>query len=117
MSERDKLRGVLSNVICNVSNFPESAQPGLWGRDMSVVINKTADAILDSNWLAEHDERAETLYEQREWPERLAEHDRLVAEKAWNEGHESGIDDAYSDGGPMAAYTDNPYRRAPEEDT
>lgn len=50
MSARDELRGTLSNTICNASNYTKRAQPHLLGSDMSVVLDKTADAILAAGY-------------------------------------------------------------------
>ncbi len=50
MSERDELRGTLSNTICNASNYTKRAQPHLMGSDMSTVLDKTADAILAAGY-------------------------------------------------------------------
>jgi hypothetical protein len=46
MSARDELRGTLCNTVCNASNYAKRAQPHLLGSDMSIVLDKTADAIL-----------------------------------------------------------------------
>lgn len=54
MSERDELRGTLSNTICNASNYTKRAQPYLLGSDMSVVLDKTADAILAAGYRKPH---------------------------------------------------------------
>lgn len=53
--DRKKLRGALSNVLCNVENYPRPASVHLLGRDMTKLLDKTTDAILASEWLAEHD--------------------------------------------------------------
>src|SRR5437868_3120341 len=45
-AKREALRGTLSNTICNASFYPPPAQPYLLGGDMSVILEKTADAIL-----------------------------------------------------------------------
>lgn len=50
MTARDELRGTLSNIICNASNYTRRAQPYLLGSDMSTVLNKTADAILAAGY-------------------------------------------------------------------
>ena len=50
MSERDELRGTISNIICNASNYTRRAQPYLLGSDMSDVLDKTADAILAAGY-------------------------------------------------------------------
>ena len=50
MSERDELRGTVSNVVCNVSFYPERAQPYLLGGNMSGVLDRAADAILAAGY-------------------------------------------------------------------
>jgi len=50
MNARDELRGTLANAICNASHYPKRAQPHLLGGDMSVVLDKTADAILAAGY-------------------------------------------------------------------
>lgn len=50
MSERDELGGVLSNTVCNASNYARPVQPHILGSDMSVVLDKTADAILAAGY-------------------------------------------------------------------
>jgi hypothetical protein len=49
-TERDELRGALSNTICNASFYPKRAQPYLLGGDMSEVLDRTADALLAAGY-------------------------------------------------------------------
>lgn len=49
-TERDELRGTLSNTICNASFYPKRAQPYLLGGDMSDVLDRTADALLAAGY-------------------------------------------------------------------
>jgi hypothetical protein len=51
MNERDELRGTLSNTICNVSFYPKRAQPYLLGGDMSEVLDRTADALIEAGYV------------------------------------------------------------------
>lgn len=49
-TERDELRGTLSNTVCNVSFYSERVQSHLLGSDMSRVLDKTADALLAAGY-------------------------------------------------------------------
>jgi len=51
MSERDDMRGVLSNTICNASLYTKRAQPYLLGSDMSRVLDKTADNLIAAGYV------------------------------------------------------------------
>lgn len=51
MNDRE-LRGALANVLCNASNFPDKAQSRILGQDLGPLIDKTTDAILESEWLS-----------------------------------------------------------------
>lgn len=53
-TERDELRGTLANTICNASFYPDRALPYLLGGDMSTVLNKTADALLEAGYRKPH---------------------------------------------------------------
>ena len=53
MNARDELRGTLSNVICNASNYTKRAQPYLLGSDMSVVLDKASDALIAAGYRKE----------------------------------------------------------------
>lgn len=50
MSARDELRGTLANTICNVSFYPRLAQPYLLGGDMSNVLDRTAETLLEAGY-------------------------------------------------------------------
>ena len=63
---RDRLAGELLSVLVDSSNFPERARARLLGQDMRPLAEKCATAIIASDWLAEHD--------------------RKVAARAYNEG-------------------------------
>lgn len=45
-TDRDELRGTLSNTICNASFYPDRAVPYLLGGDMSEVLDKTTAALI-----------------------------------------------------------------------
>jgi hypothetical protein len=45
-AERKRIRGALTNVLCNAMNFPKQATPHLLGRDMTPVIEKATDAVM-----------------------------------------------------------------------
>ena len=49
-TERDELRGTLSNTICNASFYPPRAQPYLLGGDMSEVLDRTTEAVLAAGY-------------------------------------------------------------------
>ena len=44
--ERDALRGALTNVLSNASNFPQIVQSRLLGQDMEPLTTKVIDAVL-----------------------------------------------------------------------
>jgi len=50
VSARDELLGTLCNTVCNASNYTKRAQPYLLGSDMSIVLDKTTDAILAAGY-------------------------------------------------------------------
>lgn len=49
-TERDELRGALSNTLCNASFYPERARPYLLGGDMSEVLDRAADSLIAAGY-------------------------------------------------------------------
>lgn len=59
--EREALRGVLVNVLCNASNFPERVASRILGQDMGPLIERTVDAILAAGFRRELEPRDERI--------------------------------------------------------
>ena len=55
-TDRDRLKGKLSNVLCNAMNYPEAVQTRILGQDLGPLLDKATDAIL-TEFLPGHDER------------------------------------------------------------
>lgn len=67
-TERQELRGTLSNTICNASFYPERAQPFLLGGDMTELLDRTADAVLAAGFTNSKLWQVTTLRELEELP-------------------------------------------------
>ena len=58
------LQAAIGGVLFNVSNFPERVQSRLLGQDTGPLNAKLTTAVLNSQWLTQHD--AEVRADQRE---------------------------------------------------